>query len=96
MKISQHYIFRNNGVFHHYETYNDTLINSYIRGDYLFKPDERILILLVNEKGDTLFIVEAMKVFNEITAPVSGIIKMIHIQDESMVEYGQVVMEIEE
>ncbi len=55
LNISQYYIFRENGVFHHYETYNDTLINSYLRGDYLFKPDERILILLVNEKGDTLF-----------------------------------------
>ena len=47
-------------------------------------------------KGDTLFIVEAMKVMNEITAPVSGVIKMIHVQSGSMVEYGQVIMEIEE
>jgi len=55
LNISQHYIFRDNGVFHQYETYNDTLINSYLRGDYLFKPDERTLTLLVNDKGDTLF-----------------------------------------
>jgi hypothetical protein len=55
LNISQHYIFRDNGVFHHYETYNDTLINSYLRGDYILLSDQRTLTLLVNDKGDTLF-----------------------------------------
>lgn len=49
----------------------------------------------VNE-GDTLFIVEAMKVMNEITAPVSGTIDKILVKDATMVEFGQVVMEIKE
>ena len=48
------------------------------------------------QKGDTLFIVEAMKVMNEITAPVSGTIDKISVSDASMVEFGQVVMEIRE
>jgi len=47
-------------------------------------------------KGDILFIVEAMKVMNEIVAPVSGVIKKINVETSTMVEYGQVVMEIEE
>jgi len=47
-------------------------------------------------KGDVLFIVEAMKVMNEITAAVSGIVKSINVNDGIMVEFGQVVMEIEE
>ena len=47
-------------------------------------------------KGDTLFIVEAMKVMNEITAPVDGTITKINVSDATMVEYGQVVMEIKE
>lgn len=47
-------------------------------------------------KGDTLFIVEAMKVMNEITAPVDGTIAKINVSDATMVEYGQVVMEIKE
>lgn len=47
-------------------------------------------------KGDTLFIVEAMKVMNEITAPVSGTIMSIHVSDATMVEFGQVIMEIKE
>jgi hypothetical protein len=55
LNISQYYIFRENGVFHNYETYNDTLVNSYIRGDYLLLPDNSTLTLLVNDNGDTLF-----------------------------------------
>lgn len=50
---------------------------------------------LVN-KGDVLFIVEAMKVMNEITAPVTGTIRKINVENATMVEYGQVVLEIEE
>lgn len=47
-------------------------------------------------KGETLFIVEAMKVMNEITAPVSGTVVKINVSDASMVEFGQVIMEIKE
>ena len=48
------------------------------------------------EIGDILFIIEAMKVMNEITASVSGTITKINVSDASMVEFGQVVMEIKE
>ena len=37
-----------------------------------------------------------MKVMNEITAPVSGTIVKINVNDATMVEFGQVVMEIQE
>ena len=47
-------------------------------------------------KGDTLFIVEAMKVMNEVTAPVGGTVVAINVTDASMVEFGQIVMEIKE
>ncbi len=61
-------------------------------------PDSDPFVVLNQKvrKGDILFIVEAMKVMNEITAPVSGVIKKISVQDAAMVEYGQVVMEIQE
>ncbi len=48
------------------------------------------------EKGDVLFIIEAMKVMNEIKTPVSGRIKRINVNNGEMVEYSQVIMEIEE
>ncbi len=48
------------------------------------------------QKVDVVCIIEAMKVMNEITAPVTGTIKKIHVENAMMVEYGQIVMEIEE
>lgn len=47
------------------------------------------------KKGDPLFIIEAMKVMNEITAPKDGKVMAIHIKNADMVMYDQVVMEIE-
>ncbi len=47
------------------------------------------------KKGDPLFIIEAMKVMNEITEPKDGKIMAIHIKNSDMVMYDQVVMEIE-
>ena len=61
-------------------------------------PDEKPYVSIgdkVNE-GDTLFIVEAMKVIHEIASPITGRIKEIHSVDKDIVEYEQIVMEIEE
>ncbi|MCF7925679.1 MAG: acetyl-CoA carboxylase biotin carboxyl carrier protein [Candidatus Izimaplasma sp.] len=60
-------------------------------------PDSSPFVSLNQQinKGDTLCIVEAMKVMNEIPAPVSGKVVKIITQDASMVEYGEVLMEIE-
>ena len=40
------------------------------------------------EKGDTLCIIEAMKLMNEITAECSGVIEQICIEDKAFVDYG--------
>lgn len=48
------------------------------------------------KKGDTLCIIEAMKVMNEITAPVDGIILEVYGSNESLIEYDQVLFVIEE
>ncbi len=47
-------------------------------------------------KGDVLGIIEAMKLMNEITAPCDGVITEIMIEDETMVEYDQILMSIGE
>lgn len=41
------------------------------------------------EKGQTLCIMEAMKVMNEFTAPRGGVIAEICVENEQLVEYGQ-------
>lgn len=48
------------------------------------------------EKGDTICIVEAMKTINEINSTVSGTVKKIYFKNEELVEYDDVLMEIEE
>ena len=48
------------------------------------------------DKGDTICIIEAMKMINEIKAPVSGVINKINFINEELVQYDDVIMEIEE
>lgn len=46
-------------------------------------------------KGDTLFIIEAMKTMNEIAAPCDGTVSRIYAQNGDMVEYKQLMLIIE-
>ncbi len=45
--------------------------------------------------GDTLCIIEAMKLMNELEAEVSGTIREILVEDAQPVEYGQVLFRVE-
>jgi acetyl-CoA carboxylase biotin carboxyl carrier protein len=41
------------------------------------------------KEGDTLCVIEAMKLMNEIEADISGVIKAIQVENGQAVEYGQ-------
>ena len=41
------------------------------------------------EKGQTLGIIEAMKLMNEIQSDYAGVVTAILVENEQMVEYGQ-------
>jgi oxaloacetate decarboxylase (Na+ extruding) subunit alpha len=45
--------------------------------------------------GQTLCILEAMKLMNEIKAELEGIVRRIHVQNGQPVEYGQLLFEVE-
>jgi oxaloacetate decarboxylase alpha subunit len=45
--------------------------------------------------GQTLCILEAMKLMNEVTADVEGIVRAIHVENAQPVEFGQLLFELE-
>jgi acetyl-CoA carboxylase biotin carboxyl carrier protein len=45
--------------------------------------------------GQTLCVLEAMKLFNELKAEVAGTVASIHVENAEAVEYGQLLFEIE-
>ena len=46
------------------------------------------------EKGQTLLIIEAMKVMNPIPSPVRGVVKAIFVQDSQPVEYNEPLIHV--
>lgn len=53
------------------------------------KPGQKV------KNGDTLFIVESMKLMNEITSEYDGAVAEIYVKDGQALEYGQPIMRIE-
>jgi oxaloacetate decarboxylase (Na+ extruding) subunit alpha len=45
--------------------------------------------------GQTLCLLEAMKLFNELKAEVAGVVRAIHVENAEPVEYGQLLFEID-
>ena len=60
-------------------------------------PDSKAFIEIGSrvEIGDKLVLVEAMKTFNEISAPRAGVVTAIFIEDGQPVEYGEPLLVIE-
>ncbi len=47
------------------------------------------------EAGQTLCLIEAMKMMSELKSPVDGVIKRICVENADLVEFGQVIYEVE-
>jgi biotin carboxyl carrier protein len=58
---------------------------------------ERLLVAPGQQvaKGDVLFVLEAMKMHNEVKAPVAGKVAAVHLQAGATVEPRQVVLDLE-
>lgn len=74
-------------------------VKSPMVGTVYMKPDpDSAAFVSVGSKvaaGDTLLIVEAMKVMNPIKAPKAGTVKEILVDDAQPVEYGEVLIVVE-
>ena len=61
-------------------------------------PDEPPYVKIGDtvKKGDTLCIIEAMKMMNQIEADVSGVIKSVRVQNGDPVEFDQIIFVIDQ
>ncbi len=77
---------------------NEHLIKTPIMGTYYASssPDAEAFVKVGDKisKGDTLCIIEAMKLMNEITSDVDGEVIEICSSNEDLVEYNQVLFKI--
>lgn len=60
-------------------------------------PDKPVFVTVGDHvtKGQTLLIIEAMKVMNEVPAPQDGVITEILVSNEAVVEFGQGLVRIQ-
>ncbi|WMJ79180.1 acetyl-CoA carboxylase biotin carboxyl carrier protein [Clostridium sp. MB40-C1] len=71
-----------------FETINSPLVGTFYASP---APDKEVYVSVGSKvkKGDTVCIVEAMKLMNEIESPYDGEIVEVLIENEAMVEYNQ-------
>ena len=81
------------------EDTNKNIVKSPMVGTFYMKPsptsDPYVEVGQRVKKGDTLCIIEAMKLMNEIESEYDGIVKEILVKDGEPVEYGKPLFVIE-
>jgi biotin carboxyl carrier protein len=87
-------------VFDLYRGYKPSGLTSGEEGEFLTQMPGKVVKINVIEgqkinKGETLLILEAMKMENEIKTGMDGIIKKIHVQEGDTLESGVLMLELE-
>jgi biotin carboxyl carrier protein len=87
-------------VFSLYRGYKPSGLSSGNQGELLTKMPGKIVKILVNEgqevkAGETLLILEAMKMENEIKCGIDGVIKAIHVKAGDVLDEGVLMIEVE-
>ena len=75
-----------------WEAPNKNLIYSFIPGtiiDIYIKPGDKL------KEGETLLLLEAMKMQNQVRMPFDGVIKKIHIKKDEVIPNRYLMLEIE-
>lgn len=87
-------------VFDLYYGYKPSGLSGGAAGELKTQMPGKIVKIMVNEgdqveKGQTLIILEAMKMENEIKCGVDGVVKTIHVNEGDALEQGVLMMEVE-
>jgi len=81
------------------EEVDGTVINSPMVGTYYTSPSPGapsfVKVGQTIKPGDTICIVEAMKILNQIEAEVGGVVKKLLVEDGQPVEFGEPLMIVE-
>ncbi len=89
-----------NQVFDVYYGYKPSGLSGENDGELFTKMPGKIIKILVKEgeevkKGQTLLILEAMKMENEIKSSIDGTVRAVHISEGAVLEDGVLMMEVE-
>jgi biotin carboxyl carrier protein len=89
-----------NKVYHIYRGYKPSGLSASAEGELYTQMPGKVVKLVVSvgqqvKKGDTVLVLEAMKMENEIKASSDGVIKSIHVKEGQALEQGVLMMEIE-
>lgn len=84
-----------------YQGFKPSGLSQASAGELITDMPGKIVKLMTSEgamvsEGDTLLILEAMKMENEVKAGVSGIVKAVHVEEGQALESGTLMIEIEE
>lgn len=81
-----------------FEADNANLVTSPIVGTFYAAPapDKEPFVQVGSQvrKGDVLFIIESMKLMNEVTSELDGVVSEILVENAQGVEYGQPILKI--
>ena len=89
-----------NKVYQLFRGYKPSGMSGANEGELLTQMPGKVVKILVEEgqtvqKGETLIILEAMKMENEIKSSLNGVVKAIHVKEGQALENGVLMMEVE-
>lgn len=89
-----------NKVYQLFRGYKPSGMSGGNEGELLTQMPGKVVKILVEEgqtvqKGETLIILEAMKMENEIKSSLDGVVKAIHVKEGQALENGVLMMEVE-
>lgn len=89
-----------NKVYKVFRGYKPSGLSGVTEGELLTQMPGKVVKILVTQgqkvsKGETVLVLEAMKMENEIKAPMDGVIKQVHVSEGQALENGVLMIELD-